>query len=57
MDLIGSVELGGINFIGGTLFFDGSIRVRANQMIDEWDGWQDSILKQSICGSINIIPT
>ncbi len=41
LDLIGAVELGGINFVGGTLFFDGSMRVRDNQRIDEWDGWQD----------------
>ena len=41
LDLIGAVEFGGINFVGGTLFFDGSMRVRDNQKIDEWDGWQD----------------
>ena len=41
LDLIGAVELGGINFVGGTLFFDGSMRIRDNQRIDEWDGWQD----------------
>ncbi|MCI5779817.1 MAG: metallophosphoesterase [Lentisphaeria bacterium] len=41
LDLIGAVELGGVNFVGGTLFFDGSMRVRDDQRIDEWDGWQD----------------
>ena len=41
LDLIGAVELGGINFVGGTLFFDGSMRIRDNQRIDQWDGWQD----------------
>lgn len=28
LDLIGAVELGWINFVGGSLFFDGSMRVR-----------------------------
>lgn len=41
LDLIGAVELGGLNFVGGTLFFDGSMRIRESQRIDEWDGWQD----------------
>ena len=41
LDLIGSVELGGVNFVGGTLFFDGSMRIRDNQRIDQWEGWQD----------------
>ena len=41
LDLIGAVELGGFNFVGGTLFFDGSMRIRENQRVDEWDGWQD----------------
>ena len=35
------MELGGVNFVGGTLFFDGSMRIRENQKVDEWDGWQD----------------
>lgn len=30
-----------MNFVGGTLFFDGSMRIRDNQRIDQWDGWQD----------------
>ena len=41
LDLIGAVELGGVNFVGGTLFFDGSMRIRDKQRIDQWDGWQD----------------
>ena len=41
LDLIGAVELGGVNFIGGTLFFDGSMRIRDNQRVEQWDGWQD----------------
>ncbi len=41
LDLIGAVELEGMNFVGGTLFFDGSMRIRENQRVDEWDGWQD----------------
>ena len=41
LDLIGAVELGGVNFVGGTLFFDGSMRIRDNQRIDQWAGWQD----------------
>jgi len=41
LDLIGAVELGGENFVGGTLFFDGSMRIRDNQRVDDWDGWQD----------------
>ena len=41
LDLIGAVELDGVNFVGGTLFFDGSMRIRDNQRVDDWDGWQD----------------
>ena len=41
LDNIGSVEIGGVNFVGGMLFFDGSMRYRENQRVDEWDGWQD----------------
>ena len=41
LDLIGAVELGSVNFVGGTLFFDGSMRVRDDQQIDQWDGWPD----------------
>jgi hypothetical protein len=41
LDLCGSVILDGVNFVGGTLFFDGSMRIRDNQRINQWDGWQD----------------
>ncbi|MBQ7695049.1 MAG: metallophosphoesterase [Lentisphaeria bacterium] len=41
LDLNGAVELGGVNFVGGTLFFDGSMRIRDSQRVDQWDGWQD----------------
>ena len=41
LDLIGAVELGGFNLAGGTLFFDGSMRIRENQRVDEWNGWKD----------------
>ncbi len=41
LDLIGGVELGGINFVGGTLFFDGSMRFRESQKITPWNGWND----------------
>lgn len=30
-----------MNFVGGTLFFDGSMRIRESQRVDECDGWQD----------------
>ena len=30
-----------MNFVGGTLFFDGSMRIRESQRVDEWDCWQD----------------
>lgn len=41
LDLIGGIEFCGVNFVGGMLFFDGSMRVRENQRVDEWNGWQD----------------
>ena len=41
LDLCGSVILDGVNFVGGTLFFDGSMRIRDNQRVDQWGGWQD----------------
>lgn len=41
LDLIGGVELGGINFVGGALFFDGSMRFRDDQKITPWNGWND----------------
>jgi len=33
LDLIGGVEMSGANFVGGTLFFDGSMRYRDDQKI------------------------
>ena len=30
-----------MNFVGGTLFFVSSMRIRESQRVDEWDGWQD----------------
>ena len=41
LDVAGAVQLGKVNFVGGTLFFDGSMRIRDSQRIDQWDGWQD----------------
>lgn len=41
LDSIGRVELGGINFVGGTLFFDGSMRFRDSQRVIPWNGWND----------------
>ena len=41
LDLCGNAILDGVNFVGGTLSFDGSMRIRDNQRIDQWDGWQD----------------
>ena len=46
LDLIGAVELGGFSFVGGTLFFDGSMRIREGQRVDEWDVWQDKRIKE-----------
>ena len=43
LDSIGAVELGGFNFVGGTLFFDGSMRIRESQRVDEW---QDRRIKE-----------
>ncbi len=41
LDLIGGVVLDGVNFVGGTLFFDGSMRIKESQRVDDWGGWQD----------------
>lgn len=41
LDLIGSVIIGGINFVGGTLFFDGSMRYSEDQVITDWRAWND----------------
>lgn len=44
LDLIGGVEFGGLNFVGGTLFFDGSMRWRESQKITPWEGWNDGYI-------------
>ena len=44
LDLIGGVEMSGANFVGGTLFFDGSMRYRDDQKITPWDGWNDGYI-------------
>ena len=41
LDAEPSVEIGGYNFVGGCLFFDGSMRWRENDTLLPWDGWQD----------------
>ncbi len=35
------MEIDGYNFVGGCLFFDGSMRWREDDDIIPWDGWQD----------------
>jgi len=35
----------GLNFLGGALFFDGSMRFSENQGITPWDGWNDWMIK------------
>lgn len=34
-----------LNFVGGTLFFDGSMRISESQKITPWDGWNDWMIK------------
>ncbi len=41
LDLDGSFQTGGVNFVGGTLFFDGSLRYSDAQNVSQWNGWQD----------------
>ena len=41
LDAKPSVEIDGYNFVGGCLFFDGSMRWRENDTLLPWDGWQD----------------
>ena len=41
LDAEPSVEIDGHNFVGGCLFFDGSMRWREDDDIIPWDGWQD----------------
>ena len=38
LDLSGNVILDSVNFVGGTLFFDGSMHIRDNQRIEQWNG-------------------
>ena len=39
LDAEPSVEINGYNFVGGCLFFDGSMRWRENDTLLPWDGW------------------
>lgn len=41
LDAEPSVEIDGYNFVGGCLFFDGSMRWREDDALLPWDGWQD----------------
>ncbi|MDD3586826.1 MAG: metallophosphoesterase [Thermoguttaceae bacterium] len=41
LDLEGGFQTGNVNFVGGTLFFDGSMRIRDSQKVSQWNGWQD----------------
>ena len=41
LDAEPSVEIDGYNFVGGCLFFDGSMRWCENDTLLPWDGWQD----------------
>ena len=45
LDIEPNVKLFNYNFIGGTLFFDGSLRFRENQKITPFDGWNDYLIK------------
>lgn len=41
LDLAGGCEIGDINFAGGMLGFDGSMRYRESQKITQWNGFRD----------------
>jgi predicted MPP superfamily phosphohydrolase len=41
LDAEPAVEINGYNFVGGCLFFDGSMRYRENDDLLPWNGWQD----------------
>lgn len=41
LDLIRGCEIGDINFIGGMLGFDGSMRCRESQKVTPWNGFRD----------------
>lgn len=45
LDIDGSFQTQGLNFVGGCLFFDGSMRVRENQKITPWNGWNDYLIR------------
>ncbi len=45
MDINGSFQTQGLNFVGGCLLFDGSMRVRENQKITPWNGWNDYLIR------------
>ena len=45
LDIEPKVRLLDYNFIGGTLFFDGSLRFRENQKIVPFEGWNDYLIK------------
>ena len=41
LDIAGSAQIGNINFAGGMLGFDGSLRYRESQNITPWNGYRD----------------
>lgn len=41
LDAESSVEIDGYNFVGGCLFFDGSMRWHEDDTLLPWNGWQD----------------
>lgn len=41
LDVQGSCQIGNINFAGGMLGFDGSMRYRESQKITQWNGFRD----------------
>ena len=45
LDLGDSFCTGKTLFIGGALFFDGSMRFRESQTVSPWNGWQDFRIK------------
>lgn len=46
LDVVGSHEIDGINFLGNVLWYDGSLKCRADQMLFDWcDGrWMDKTI-------------
>ena len=45
LDIEGSFQTNGHNFVGGCLFFDGSMRILEHQQITPWDGWNDHYIR------------